>query len=143
VAAAALAVLAWGCSRAPTRPAEIDEPPPATPPAPEPDRAPTADIALPDSAEASPLDEAQEILVDLDDEERQTLTSNAQRDLREAEQSIRDAERRVLSAENRETLATVEGLLAAARDAFAEHDIQAAATLAHKARLLASELTAN
>jgi hypothetical protein len=165
-----LLAIAPGCGRAPA-PSQPDEPaagiaaveaPAAEPAAPEPapvepvpaEPAPTAaappeapppDVAPPDPVAVEnpvPVEEAQEIVVELDDAQRAALATQAERDLALAVQDVRDAQLRTLSAQELETLATVEGLVAAARDKLAADDIQAAANLANKAKLLAAELAA-
>jgi hypothetical protein len=162
--------LAVACGRAPA-PSELDEPaeepkatePPAAEPAPaepeavepeavEPEPAvvaqpetPPANVAPPAPVAVEnpvPVEETQEIVVELDETQRASLAADAERDLRLAVDAVRDAQLRSLSAEQQETLATVEGLVAAARDALAADDIQAAANLANKAKLLSAELAA-
>jgi len=162
-AAAAAIASVVGCSRGPA-PTEIVEPEPeATPsesPAEEsrgpaenpaegaPGAAPTAPATDPEpdpvaKASGGRVEESPEISVDLDEGKQATLAAAAERDLQEAVKVARAAQTRALSPEKLETLATVEGLVAAARDALTASDVQAAATLANKAKLLAAELAAN
>jgi hypothetical protein len=164
VTVAALAAVV-GCSRAPA-PVEIDEPAPdvveevepvvADPPPAEPEIEDAASVPdeeplptdepLPDPVAGEvgePAGETQEIVVDLDADQKATLAADAERNLQEAVQVVRAAQTRQLSPEKLETLATVEGLVAAARDALTAGDIQAAATLANKAKLIAAELAAD
>ncbi|MGH2571619.1 MAG: hypothetical protein ACRDGR_10355, partial [bacterium] len=106
---------------------------------------PPADVAPPEAvAVENPgvVEEPQEIVVELDEAQRAELAAGVERDLRIAVDAVREAQLRELSAEQQETLATVEELAAAARNAVAADDIQAAANLANKAKLLAAELAA-
>ncbi|MDM7914155.1 MAG: hypothetical protein ACE15D_09985 [Candidatus Eisenbacteria bacterium] len=61
-------------------------------------------------------------------------------DLRIAELSVTRSVDRVQTEEQKQKLRTVRGLIDQARKAFDHEDLQAAANLAHKARLLADEL---
>ena len=152
VALALLAVVAAGCSFAPAAPSHPDEGPAAEPEATATEPAPPEPVPIeppppvPVASEpkpTAPAEESHEVSVEIDDEQRATLTSSAARDLEEAERAIRSARARPLSAAGREKVATIEGLVAAARDATKNGDLPAAAALAHKARLLAQELVQN
>jgi hypothetical protein len=127
---------------APAEPAPVEASPEAAAP---PETTPPPDVAPPDPVAVEnpvPVEDPQEIVVELDAAQRAALAAQAERDLALAVQVLRDAQLRELSAQEQETLATVEGLVAAARDALAASDVQGAANLANKAKLLAAELTA-
>jgi hypothetical protein len=123
----------------PAEPAPAEPAPEVATPTPPPDVAPPDPVAVENPV---PVEEAQEIVVELDDAQRAALAAQADRDLTLAVGVLRDAQLRELSAQEQETFATVEGLVAAARDAITASDVQGAANLANKAKLLAAELAA-
>jgi hypothetical protein len=82
-----------------------------------------------------------EISVELGAEETAELGQKIAEDLDHAEQSMRALRRNELTGDDRVRLETAETLIQDARRERAEGDLRAAATLAHKARLLAEELS--
>jgi hypothetical protein len=156
ILAAALCV-AGGCSRArpATAPADTVEPersrendvernPPAASGAAEdsveanPVLAPPA--PAPEDTVETPPPTPPKVAVEMDPSERKRLESQARADLASVERALLAASSRPRDHDSNETVATIRGLMDAARSALAESDVQAAATLAHKARLLADEL---
>ena len=81
----------------------------------------------------------QEVGVGLDATTKADLAVQTRKDLDEAERLVRTLAAGELSAERREKVATVDSLITSSRAAF-DADIEAAASLAHKARLLAEEI---
>ena len=81
------------------------------------------------------------ISVELGAEETAELEQRIAEDLDHAEQSIRALRRDEVTGDERVRLETAETLIQDARRERAEGDLRAAATLAHKARLLAEELS--
>jgi hypothetical protein len=79
------------------------------------------------------------VQVELSAEERVALAAEARKDLELAEQALRSGDAEPTSDERREKLDTIRNLIDSAKAAYTE-DLRAAATLAHKARLLAEEL---
>jgi hypothetical protein len=90
-------------------------------------------------AEPEPLEAVAPVQVELSAEERVALAAEARKDLELAEQALRSGDAEPTSAEWREKLDTIRNLIDSAKAAYTE-DLRAAATLAHKARLLAEEL---
>lgn len=108
---------------------------------------------LRESAEGVPAPAAQEaaaptaaapvgISIELGAEEAAELGRQIAEDLDHAEQSIRTLNRAQLAGEDAVRLETAETLIRDARQERDEGDLRAAATLAHKAKLLAEELSA-
>ena len=93
-----------------------------------------------DSAARSPARGDAAVSVDLSDAERLRLATEAERDIKEAERLIGAIRRDRLGADGLERLRTVEGLIGQARAASRGTDVEGAARVAHKARLLATEL---
>lgn len=87
-------------------------------------------------------DAIDQVKVQISDAERAELENEARESLREARRVIRSIDRTTLSEERLEKLTAAESLVEAAKAAF-EDDIRAAATLAHKASVLLTELTTN
>lgn len=81
----------------------------------------------------------QEVGVGLDATTKAGLAAQTRKDLDEAERLVRTLAAGELSTDRREKVATVDSLITSARAAF-DADIEAAAALAHKARLLAEEI---
>ena len=81
-----------------------------------------------------------ELTVGLDATKKADLTAQARADLDAAEARIRTLRRQPLGPQKSERVRTVESMIAAAREALAD-DPTAAANLAHKARLLAEEIS--
>jgi predicted dienelactone hydrolase len=82
------------------------------------------------------------ISIELGAEEAAELGRQIAEDLDHAEQSIRTLNRAQLAGEDAVRLETAETLIRDARQERDEGDLRAAATLAHKAKLLAEELSA-
>jgi hypothetical protein len=77
--------------------------------------------------------------VELNAGQRANLAAQASKDLDAAQHAIQTLPRQNVPAARLQKIETVEGLIHAARAAY-DSDIEAAASLAHKARLLATEL---
>jgi hypothetical protein len=117
--------------RSPTQPvARADEPAEAAEPAGE----SPGSVA---QGEASPTPE---VSVDLTAEERERLNAESAQDIASARQIIETIDRQRLSADELDKLRIVEGMIHSADEAHRTEDLQAAAGLARKARLLAEEL---
>jgi hypothetical protein len=108
------------------------------PPEPAPEAAVPAATAPADSFPETEV--VAEVQVELSTEERLALAADASRDLAHAEQALLAEDPNPPSAERREKLDTIRSLIDSAKAAYAD-DLRAAATLAHKARLLAEELS--
>jgi hypothetical protein len=78
------------------------------------------------------------VQVELSETQRRSLAAEATKDLEHAEHVL-VTYRKPRNSENGEKLDTIRTLVDAARAAY-DQDLRAAATLAHKARLLAAEL---
>jgi outer membrane biosynthesis protein TonB len=110
-------------SEAKTPPAQTPaQSPPTTPPAPEQKMSPD-----------------QEVGVKLDEGKRADLAAQTRKDLEEAERLVSAVDASTLGLTAQEKVATVKSLIASSRAAYGT-DVEAAAALAHKARLLAGEL---
>jgi hypothetical protein len=112
-------------------------------PATDPGTAPTGTSAEPGAL--TPPDptgdgEAPSVSVDLPVLDRTKLKNTALSDMAEADSLVRSAALRVLPARERDKLETALGLTRQARDAATRGDLQAAANLAYKAKLLAAEV---
>ncbi|MGQ0721276.1 MAG: hypothetical protein ACT4PE_06840 [Candidatus Eiseniibacteriota bacterium] len=122
------------------------EPVPVEEPAPASDPEPVPAVPAPDPpaervvAEAGPAEPLAPVQVELSAEERLSLATEARKDLELAEQALRSEDPDPPGAERREKLDTIRNLIDSAKAAYSE-DLRAAATLAHKARLLAEELS--
>lgn len=143
-AAALLLLAAWlgGCGgAAPVEPradaplSKVDPAPPKSTPAAPPPAARADSAAAPE-----PLASEREVAVDLGAQRRAELVVQARKDVVEAERMIAGYVPTADTARN-EKVRAVEGLITQARSAL-ETDPDAAATLAHKARLLAEEIAA-
>lgn len=111
--------------------APTPKPPPAkkdVPPTPEPTPPPEAKISA-----------QQEVGVELDASTKADLAAQTRKDLEEAERLVRTLASGALTTDRREKVATVDSLITSARAAF-DTDVEAAAALARKARLLAEEI---
>jgi hypothetical protein len=80
------------------------------------------------------------VSVDLPASARARLEAEARRNMAAADSLAADLGRHHLPAHDREKLDTAHGLVRQAREALRRGDLQAAANLAHKARLLAAEV---
>jgi hypothetical protein len=74
-------------------------------------------------------------------EEQQRLTKLTNANLDSAEQRLKLLADRRLSAEQHDTVETIKGFIAKAREALGAKDLARASTLADKARVLSDELT--
>jgi hypothetical protein len=92
----------------------------------------------PDSLEAA---KTPAVTVSLPEAELRKLEARAREDLDETSRLLGSVEAASLDSSEREKRRTVIGFVAQAESALESQDIQAAANLAHKARLLAEELT--
>jgi hypothetical protein len=110
----------------------------AVPPTSEPPLEPV--VTEPEPAEPEPAEPVAPVQVELSAEERLALATEARRDLELAEQALRSEDPHPPGAGRREKLDTIRNLIDSAKAAYSE-DLRAAATLAHKARLLAEELS--
>ncbi len=144
--AAILLVLAtWlaGCGGtapvAPRTDAPVARPEPETAPVPPP-AAPSKPAPADTLAAAAPAVPEREVAVELGTDRRAELVVQARKDVVEAERLIA-ALAPATDAARADKVRAVEGLVAQARTAM-EMDPDAAATLAHKARLLAEEIAA-
>jgi hypothetical protein len=81
----------------------------------------------------------QEVGVELDAATKADLAAQTRKDLDEAERLVRTLASGELSADRRERVATVDSMITSARAAL-DTDLEAAAALARKARLLAEEI---
>lgn len=108
------------------------------PVSPDPDPSPDRPVDPTPAVDPAP---AKEVVVRLDRGERADLSARAREDLAEAEKLLEAADRSAWGTEDLDRLAAVKELMEAARTSYAEQDYDAAATLARKARLLATELT--
>jgi hypothetical protein len=98
------------------------QPPPVTPPGPEQKMSPE-----------------QEVGVKIDEGKKADLAAQTRKDLEEAERLVGAVDASTLGLTAQEKVATVKSLIASSRAAY-DTDVEAAAALAHKARLLAGEL---
>lgn len=80
-----------------------------------------------------------QITIRLSEEERSRLQAETAEDLSRASRSLALVDRDRLSGEEAQRVAAADEMLAAAREAVARGDLQAGASLAKKARLLAEE----
>lgn len=80
------------------------------------------------------------VSVALPEEERMQLRNAALADITQADIVLSGLSRRSLTQEEKRSVDTIRGLMDQARDALVKEDIQAAADLARKARLLADKL---
>jgi hypothetical protein len=104
-----------------------------------------APVAPPEPTPADPppaIAPEQEVGVELDAARRADLAAQATKDLEEAQHAIQTFPRESVNPERLQKIETVESLIQAARAAY-DSDVEAAAALAHKARLLAAELGAS
>lgn len=81
------------------------------------------------------------VSVELGGVERTRLSAETRRNLAEAERAVLAAKEETADAGALERLRTVEGLIAQARAAYQANDVEGASRLAHKARLLAADLS--
>jgi hypothetical protein len=93
----------------------------------------------PDIAPADPTP-AKDVVVRLDRGERADLSARAREDLEQAETMLERTDRSAWGTEESNRLAAVKELMDAARTSYEAQEYEAAATLARKARLLATEL---
>jgi hypothetical protein len=98
------------------------------------DSAPSAARA---STEEAPLESVSVVVTD---EERRRLLEEAVQDLERVAELCRDVNESRMSTEDRDTLRAIERLVGSAKEALGQDDPVAAASLSHKARLLAIEL---
>ena len=98
---------------------------------------------LPAPAEPAPGDVSAEpvISVDLPPAEKAQLTDTTQRELEQTAILVRTIETRRLSPAEEETLRTIQALVQASREATERREIREAAGLAHKAWILAAEIS--
>lgn len=115
----------------PPRPTQTARTPAAPPAAPAADPAETEEQEEP----AQPI----QITIRLSEEERTRLQAETAEDLSRASRSLALVDRGRLSDEEAQRVTAADEMLAAAQDAMAKGDLQAAARLARKARLLAEE----
>ena len=101
-------------------------------------------IGQPIEAEAAPVDSLPPptISVRLTEEEKSTLRLEADRNLRTAREALARLELRGRDESLRESIATLRDLVDSAQATEGQGDLQAAAQLARKAKLLAEELLA-
>lgn len=130
--AAIVSAALWssGCSAFAGHPPEANSKEPSPPVAADP-----APVTSPPPA----ITPEQEVGVELDATRRAGLAAQARKDLEEAQLAIQAIPRETAAADRLQKIETVESLIHAARAAY-DTDVQASAALAHKARLLASEL---
>jgi hypothetical protein len=128
--------------KTPLMPPAAAPPPPARPR--EEPRAPAArhraDAAPPDTLRADPAN-APILSPDVPPEEKAKLIETAQRDLQRTEELLQSMATRTLSPAEEEKFRTVEDLLKAAREAGSRAEVREATSLAHKAWLLALDLS--
>jgi len=106
--------------------------------------APSSSQTATSGRSAQPADRSDAaVSIDLGGVERTRLSTQTRRNLAEAERAVSSMKGKPLGADALERLKTVEELIAQARSASDANDIEGASRLAHKARLLASELAAN
>lgn len=107
---------------------------------------PRAGIADSVSASAASADTAGaprvDVRIDLPESERSRLYVSAFQDIDAAEEQLKVLAARRLTLAESEKQQTVRSLLAQSKEALGSNDVEAAANLARKARLLANELTA-
>jgi hypothetical protein len=120
----------------PKRPRKVRALPPET--VPDSLTIPVALDSLP--AESDSVEAEVTISLERPQEDDQELERQVLQELREANSLTVAAAREVKTAEEREKVETVRGLIEQAEAALDRGDIQAAANLSHKARLLASDL---
>jgi hypothetical protein len=100
----------------------------------------TASARRPAAPVVAPAEPAMPVLIQLTDEERVRLTEETNKDLALTNVCLQRIDRSRLSRERAQALADVEDLLQSVMKARGSNDIQAAARLARKARLLAEDL---
>jgi hypothetical protein len=121
-------------------PVLVEEPAPSSDPEPLPAGPAPDPPSEPVVAQVEPAEPSAPVQVELSAEERLSLATEARKDLELAEQALRSEDPDPPGAERREKLDTIRNLIDSAKAAYSE-DLRAAATLAHKARLLAEELS--
>jgi hypothetical protein len=122
-------------------PASASSPSQATSPSATSPRSPTSPQApaSPSAAESAEAP-APGVTVELSDAERERLSRAIEDDLNETTSLLRRIDRSALDDEGRDRLDAIQRLVETTREAMAENDLQSAATLSRKARLLAGEL---
>ena len=110
-----------------------------TPPVTTPDEPPTLEPAVP--ADSLEVDVVPAVTVSPPRKELEEIETEALASLKEAKKLINTVDRDKLDSAGQEKLRIVHGFVTQAEEALARQDLQAAAGLARKARLLAVELT--
>jgi hypothetical protein len=111
---------------------------PVAPPATAPATTPPATTS-PTSPPPEKISSEQEVAVKLDDSKKADLAAQTRKDLDEAERLVASVDSPSLGSSAKEKVDAVKSLIASSHAAYVT-DVQAAAALAHKARLLAGEL---